>query len=178
MGVKALALLWGFAEATLFFVVPEVLITWVALDRLRLALDACLLALAGALVGGVLMYSWGAARNDQAVAAVDLVPAVSHDMLAAVARTLEERGPSAMIPGAFIGRPYKAYAVQAPGAGIGLAAFMLATVPARLLRFVLAALMTNGLARLAAPWPEGRRRALLIGFWLTLYALFWTLMPN
>jgi hypothetical protein len=83
-----------------------------------------------------------------------------------------------MIPGAFIGRPYKAYAVQAPGAGIGIAAFMLATVPARLLRFVLAALMTNGLARLAAAWPASRRRALLIGCWSTFYALFWTLMPS
>lgn len=178
MGVRALALAWGFAEATLFFVVPEVLITWVALDRLRRALSACLFALAGALVGGALMFTWGAIRHAQAVAVVDLVPAVSSDMLAAVAQTLEERGASAMIPGAFIGRPYKAYAVQAPGAGIGLAAFLLATVPARLLRFVLAALVTNGLARLAGAWPEGRRRALLVCFWVTLYALFWTLMPN
>ena len=35
------ATLWGFAEATLFFVIPDVLLSYVALSRLRPALKAC-----------------------------------------------------------------------------------------------------------------------------------------
>jgi membrane protein YqaA with SNARE-associated domain len=176
--MRWLAFSWGFAEATLFFVVPEVLITWLALDRLRRAITASLLTLFGAMAGGALMYWWGAVRHDQALAVVERVPAVSVEMLADIEVTLGEHGVLAMIPGAFIGRPYKAYAVQSSTAGIAWLPFLLATVPARLIRFLLAAAVTSGLARLAHRWPQRRRRAVLIAFWVTLYALFWTLMPN
>jgi membrane protein YqaA with SNARE-associated domain len=176
--MKWLALAWGFAEATLFFVVPEVLITCLALDRLRRALTASLLALLGAMAGGALMYWWGTIDHDQALAVVERVPAVSVEMLAEIEASLRERSVLVMIPGAFIGRPYKAYAVQSPSAGITWLPFLLATVPARLIRFLLAAAVTSGLARLAHRWPQRRKRALLIAFWVTLYALFWALMPN
>lgn len=43
------ALLWGFAEATLFFLVPDVLLIWIAVQRTRReALVACAFALGGA----------------------------------------------------------------------------------------------------------------------------------
>ena len=57
----AAAFAWGFAEATLFFVVPDVWLTLIAVRRgLRPALVACGWALAGALAGGLAMYAWGA----------------------------------------------------------------------------------------------------------------------
>jgi membrane protein YqaA with SNARE-associated domain len=176
--MKWLALAWGFAEATLFFVVPEVLITWLALDRPRRAVTASLLALLGAMAGGALMYWWGTVDHGQAVAVVERVPAVSVEMLAEIEASLGERGVLIMIPGAFLGRPYKAYAVQSASAGVTWLPFLLATIPARLLRFLLAAALTSGLARLAHRWPQRRKRALLIAFWVLLYVLFWTLMPN
>src|SRR3546814_12347528 len=52
----AVSLLWGFAEATVFFVVPDVWISRRALSSWRAALRGCGFALAGALVGGVLLY--------------------------------------------------------------------------------------------------------------------------
>src|SRR5437868_1692315 len=55
------ALAWGYAEATLFFLVPDVLLSWVALRDPRAAGVACFWALAGALLGGATMYAWGAA---------------------------------------------------------------------------------------------------------------------
>src|SRR3546814_4475619 len=48
----AISLLWGFAEATVFFVVPDVWISRRALSSWRAALRSCGFALAGALVGG------------------------------------------------------------------------------------------------------------------------------
>src|SRR3546814_3695958 len=50
----AVSLLWGFAEATVFFVVPDVWISRRALSSWRAALRGCGFALAGALGGGVL----------------------------------------------------------------------------------------------------------------------------
>ena len=49
---NALAAIWGAAEATLFFIVPDVFLSWLALSDRRQALIACLYALLGALVGG------------------------------------------------------------------------------------------------------------------------------
>jgi len=52
MGVVGAALVWGFAEATLFFFVPDILITRIALADLRRALWACFWSLLGAVSGG------------------------------------------------------------------------------------------------------------------------------
>jgi len=52
MGVGLAAFLWGLAEATCFFIVPDVLLSFIALRRLRTALLCCGLALAGALLAG------------------------------------------------------------------------------------------------------------------------------
>jgi hypothetical protein len=46
------AAVWGLAEATLFFVVPDVLLTWLAAFRPRVACKAVVACLAGALAGG------------------------------------------------------------------------------------------------------------------------------
>jgi hypothetical protein len=55
MTLRLLALIWGFAEATVFFVVPDVLLTAIPVRDLRAASLACFLALLGALAGGTLM---------------------------------------------------------------------------------------------------------------------------
>ena len=48
LGVNLGAAVWGFAEATLFFIVPDVLLSWIALHAPRKALVACLWAVVGA----------------------------------------------------------------------------------------------------------------------------------
>jgi hypothetical protein len=40
--VNAIALIWGFAEATLFFVVPDVWLTLAGRDKFHRGLVACL----------------------------------------------------------------------------------------------------------------------------------------
>jgi len=52
----AAAAAWGLAEATLFFIVPDVLLSWLAAFRPRVAWPAVLTCLVGALAGGVIMY--------------------------------------------------------------------------------------------------------------------------
>ena len=49
--VAPLALAWGLAEATFFFIVPDVLLSRLVLSDWRLCARACLWAVAGALVG-------------------------------------------------------------------------------------------------------------------------------
>ena len=66
MGLKWTAMAWGFAEATFFFIIPDVFLTYIALKNWRQATRACFWALGGALIGGAVMYAWGALDMDSA----------------------------------------------------------------------------------------------------------------
>src|SRR5258706_1708194 len=59
MPIILASFVWGLAESSFFFFVPDVGLTFLALRNYRAALRATLAALAGALIGGALMYAWG-----------------------------------------------------------------------------------------------------------------------
>lgn len=176
----AAAFIWGLTEATFFFVVPDVLLTAFAQSRgVRRALTASAYAVAGACLGGMLM--WHLARDYPAEvrAFLDYVPAISAEMIARVQDEVRDDAVSAMLAGAFSGTPYKIFAAAAPGAGISRLEFLAVSVPARALRFVLLVLVTAILNRLAAPWLSSRSRSgLLFAGWIIFYAVFWLSMPN
>lgn len=112
MGVGLAAFVWGLAEATVFFIVPDVLLSFVALRSLRRAFTCCLLALAGALLGGVGMYWLGQQWPEAMTRLLDRIPAIAPPMLARVARELADSGALAIMLGPLSGTPYKAYAVD------------------------------------------------------------------
>jgi membrane protein YqaA with SNARE-associated domain len=165
---------WGFAEASLFFLVPDVWLSRVALDSPRRALRGCLWALAGALGGGALMWAWGGAAPATAEAALDSVPGISAAMVAGVRAELAGIGWSALFLGPATGTPYKIYAVEAGILGRGLLPLLAVSVPARLLRFVLVTLLAAGLAR--APGlrrlPPRAQRWLHAAAWTAFYVLY------
>ena len=180
-GEALAAALWGFGEAVFFFIVPDVLITMIAARRrLRAALLAALIAAAAALAGGWLMYAWGAGTSQKIVFGfLDVIPAVSREMIHRALTDMQAHGAWAMLWGAFSGTPYKIYAALAPHAGVSLAAFLLVSIPARLLRFVLVALLAHGAATILQRLvPRIHPLWLWAGFWLIFYGLWFTLMPT
>lgn len=177
MGLRLIAAFWGLAEATLFFIVPDVLLSAVAIRSPRRALSLCFWVLAGALLGGTLMYLWGAREPDYLWALLAWVPAVSESMLATVAASLRDTGVLATFWGPLTGTPYKLYAALAPGADISLGLFLLVSIPARLIRFVLVSLV---FAWVSEHWLSqvsyGQRLGLLLVFWFLFYAIFLSVM--
>jgi len=172
----ALAALWGFAEATLFFFVPDVYLSRLALFDLRAALRGCLWALAGALAGGVLMYGWGGRDRAAAERALEAVPAISMHAVEQVRSEIEERGAVAVFLGPLSGTPYKIYAVESAAAELPLPRFLLISVPARLVRFVLVSLLAAGLAR--GPLRRFGPRKLRIAHalsWAAFYVVYFAL---
>jgi hypothetical protein len=174
---EAVAAAWGLAEATLFFLVPDVWLTWMALAAPRRALRACAFALAGALAGGLAMFAWAGTDPAVAEAALDAVPAVSPAMLAEVRAELAARGWLAPFLGPLRGVPYKLYAVESAVLGWSPPAFLLVSVPARLLRFLavtaLAAALAHGpLRRLGLP----AKRWLHVAAWTAFYAAYFTVV--
>lgn len=170
----ALALAWGFAEATLFFIVPDVLITWIALRGGRRAWHACLWALAGALLGGSAMWLWGRHDPAEALRALDAIPAISSDMCARVAKQIHEDGPLAVLRGPIGGVPYKIYAVQAGAAAMSLPLFLAISAPARLARFIAIAGLTLLACRVFSRTSLGTRRIIHLALWTGFYiCYFW-----
>jgi membrane protein YqaA with SNARE-associated domain len=170
------AFLWGLAEATFFFVVPDVLLTLVAQRRgFRTAAVAIAFAVGGACIGGALMWRLGRDHPERVGALLELLPAISPAMIAAAAPVLAENPFLALIKGAFSGVPYKVFAAAAAQAGIPVATFLAVTIPARAARFLLLCAATALADRLAARWVAKRTRTLLlIGGWIAFYAFFWS----
>lgn len=176
MAWKAGALLWGAAEAFLFFVVPDVIISYVALRRgFRAGVIACLLAATGAALGGATMYAWSE-RSPDAMAAVRAVPAVSDAMVADAKADMREEGWFvAALKGPLTSTPYKVYAALAPSEGASLPAFAAAAFPVRLPRFLVVA----GVFALIGAAVRGRvsGKVTLTAFtlgWVLFYGWFWT----
>lgn len=166
--------IWGFAEATLFFIVPDVLLSAIALRNRRAALIASLVAVAGAMLGGALMYWWGVANPEVASNTVAAVPAVGGEMIAQARADMERVGPMATVLGPLSATPYKVYAVQAWVAGIPFWLFMLISPIARLPRFLLVSLLAGGVAAWLKPRVNMRViYAIWAIAWLAVYATLW-----
>ena len=175
---NAFAFVWGFAEATLFFIVPDVLLSWLALRSSRQALLSCLYALTGALLGGGMMWLVGHSDADAWRALFASLPAIDAEMIATVRSQLENSGLISMFWGPLSGTPYKIYALEAGSLGLGLALFLLVSIPARLLRFVVMVVFVGQLGRsLESRLNLGQRQALLLACWSGFYSWYFYVMP-
>ena len=173
-----IALAWGFAEATVFFIVPDVFLSWLALRSYRRAFTACLWALAGALVGGLAVWLLGASQAEDLRAIFLTLPAIDASMIQTVREQLETDGLVALFLGPLSGTPYKLYALEAGDLGVRWYAFMLVSIPARLIRFVLVCIVIGAISRLLAGRCNLKTRQLLLTVaWVGFYAGYFWVMP-
>lgn len=173
----AFAFLWGLAEATLFFIVPDVLLSLLALKNRRHAWIASGYAVAGAMLGGALMYAWTARDAGQVYSLLVSIPAISPELIDRARAQLDEWGYPSLFAGAFSGVPYKLYASEAGAAVLPLAGLLAVTIPARALRFVLVVAVVNGISRRwLSGWSHARRAALLLAGWALFYGGYFSVM--
>ena len=168
-----LAFLWGFAEGTLFFILPDVPLSLVALFRPRRALLHMAAIVAGAVLAVAMMFTWSD-HSRGARAAVAHVPAVSSGMFERADHDFKQYGIWGASLGPLRGIPFKVYAVEAP-AHWALWPFLLVTIPARLWRLVVVWLgfaATGALLRKLG--RAGLASALHAVFWIVTYAIYWT----
>jgi membrane protein YqaA with SNARE-associated domain len=166
---------FGLAEATLFFIVPDLLLTMLACRALRPALKATLAALAGALIGGAIMFTLGANSPNDARSLLDLVPGINPSLIAAVEAQVRDRGLIAMMLGPIKGIPYKIYAVEWGARRGSFTDFLMVSIPARGVRFLLTAVAARIIARILEPLTRHRARTemvLLALFWIVLYSFY------
>jgi membrane protein YqaA with SNARE-associated domain len=106
--VLALLFAWGLAEATVFFIVADVAVSWIALRRgLKPALAASLAAAAGAVLGIALIYVWAVRDPAAALALVEGVPFVTDELIERMRADLAEQGVAAVLIAGVTGVPIK-----------------------------------------------------------------------
>jgi len=162
------AFVWGLGEATVFFLVPDVFLTLIAVRNLRPALKGTVFALSGALIGGAMMYALGHEAPKQMRSLLDNVPGISSRLITRVETEVRDDGLVAILLGPTKGIPYKLYAVDWGARRGDFFAFMLISIPARYARFFLLPIGARAAAHLLKPWTK-RRAAVEI----TLHAAFW-----
>ena len=179
--IAIFAFLWGVAEASLFFIVPDLLISYVAITRgFKAGAWASLLAATGAAIGGAVIFLWSVQQPAAAYRNVEAVPAVSEAMIADARADIAANGWFlAAMKGPLTSTPYKVYALLAPGADAPLYAFAPAALPVRLPRFLFVALGFSLIGHLFRERID--RRILLAAFtagWLLFYGWFWLTHPG
>jgi len=168
-----LAALWGLAEATLFFIVPDVLISILALRSLRRAIIAALAAALAATMGGLLVWTCASRFPDETLQVLLSVPGISSATLETAQGLLQKGLFQGLLVGAFSGVPYKVLASEAAFASATPGALFLASSAARLPRFVLVALIAWSLSRLVGNSLSDRSKlALCFAVWLVFYTAY------
>ena len=168
----ALALVWGFAEGTLFFILPDVPLSLAAMFRPRRALMHLVAIVAGALLAGALMFSWSV-RGPAARNAVARVPLVTPTMFERAEHDYREFGIWAAGMGPIRGIPYKVYAAEAPE-HCGLGSFLLVTIPARAWRLLAVWLGFAGAGVLLRRLGRGSLAPVIhASFWIVVYVVYW-----
>lgn len=169
-GLIATAVALGFFEATLSAVIPDVLISTVALFSPRRAVRLALWAVLGAMAGGALVHAWAARSPQAARTFVTTRAGASAAMSAQASKDLEKHGGAGLCLGPYRGIPYKVYAVETPRFLDG-PRFLLWSVPARLWRLLVNVLIfaAYGLAFAQDVRRRPRRAvALSLLFWLSV----------
>lgn len=170
------AFAWGFAEATLFFLVPDIILSWCALAHPRDGVRAFVAIIVGSLLGGALVYETSRAAPAKTADVIRAVPFVRAAMFDTVSREYAAHGASAQLRGPTSGIPYKVYAAVAPE-HVGLAAFLVVSVPARLERLAASWVVFTAVGCLLRRRRTAHRiltAAIFVAGWTVVYAIYWS----
>jgi membrane protein DedA with SNARE-associated domain len=176
---QVVAFWWGLAEATFFFFVPDVWLSMLACRHLKSAFKATWMALAGALLGGALMYFVGLQAADAARAFLNDIPAINPALMDKVQQQIARRSVLALLQGPLLGIPYKIYAVEWGANARDFTAFLLISIPARYIRFVLTTITFRAIAHLLQRWTQHNLRielSLYAAFWIIFYGFYFRRM--
>jgi membrane protein YqaA with SNARE-associated domain len=160
--------LWGYAEATRFWLVPDILLTWIGLNRPRSVLPSVIAATVGAVFGGVRMHQH--AREERA--RLTEIPGINDAMLVDASERFATRGWVAVVRAPLDGIPYKVYATESGVAGRTLVELIAWTPVARAWRFLLsaaAAALIGGLFSRSVGRGQGRWLVGTLGIWTIVY---------
>jgi hypothetical protein len=177
--LAGIGFLWGLAEGTLFFIVPDVFLTLLVPWSLRAALVAWAGSILGSLLAVLLLFRGMAIDPGGQVGVITALPGISPHLVGSVSGALALHGlpwSPWLVAG---GIPLKVYAVAAAGLGVPLATMLPWTLFARVVRIAPVLLLALLAARLAGELPRHHPRRWCGGVllaWAAFYAFYFQRM--
>lgn len=170
---------WGLAEGVVFFIVPDVYITFAALFSLRSGAIAWAASIAGSLVAILAIGVLTMVPALDYLAFLESLPGISEALIERTAAGLEAAG---MPYSPFLvlgGVPLKVYGALALSLGLSLGSVLLWTVFARIVRiaptFLLVAVVRLLFRRRIDAHPAAWSAALVLG-WIAFYVVYFERM--
>ena len=172
---------WGLAEGILFFIVPDVYITFATLYSIRAGLVAWLFSIVGSLVAVCLIYVLVTVFGSGYITFLKWIPGIGQPLLEQTAVKIAADGlpyTPALVLG---GVPLKVYAAMASTLGTSLGALLVWTVFARVVRiapvFMLVALMRGVARRSVDAHPAAWLGAHIVS-WIAFYVFYFYQMSR
>ncbi|MCB9757337.1 MAG: hypothetical protein H6753_02795 [Candidatus Omnitrophica bacterium] len=173
-----IAFIWAFCEATFFFIVPDVWLTWLVISKsdYKELSRAVFCATLGAIVGGIVVYQAGRFLSYSIVSGwLDQVPGISRELIASLAMQVDQNGVYSYLKGMWAGNPYKIYAFLWGAKAGNLWPWLGVSIGARAIRFifaVLGAVVINKLGeKFIARWAL-RKTMIFIIAWGCFYIFY------
>lgn len=174
-----LIFLWGVSEASWFIIIPDVILSLYAVRHksIRGLFTANIICLAGAAIGGVIVYILSSTHHDAIRSFMLNLPAVHEYMSAHVHKKMAAEPFTAMVTGPLFGVPYKLFAVEAPNS-INIILFVIFTIPARLIRFLIVSFLAYCLSHIIFPKLNIKLKIGLWGLvWILVYVIYFSIHP-
>ncbi len=169
---RLFALLWGFCEATFFFLIPDLLFSWLAINHYRQAAAALLYALTGALAGGTLLYLLSLQLDAGVLKNFLLaVPFIHEGMINSIDQGMQQAPFSTLLTSGWTGIPYKVYAICAGLHQTHFLLFIGTSLLMRFMRFGATLLLTRLIFALLRRWLPLKT---LYRLWAIAAALLYT----
>ncbi|MFV2062491.1 MAG: hypothetical protein ACC726_03135 [Chloroflexota bacterium] len=176
----AMAAVWGAAEATLFFVVPDVIVGWIALRRPRRLVAAWLAATAGGVIGAAATHA-AVRRGWDPDPIFSKLPGMQVADIERVRDAVSRDPMRAFALGAITGVPLKVYLTEAARQGLSLRYTLVLVIINRAPRIGVTsvALAAAGSAsRRFDHVGRGTTGALYVLGWATFYAWYWLIRKD
>lgn len=172
---------WGFAEGLVFFIVPDIYISFATLFAFRAGATAWLSSIAGSLVAVATIYLLAITLGLDYLSFLYLIPGISGGMIEGVGRSLAVEGlpytPLLVLGGV----PLKVYAGVGYSLGLSLGSVLLWTLFARILRIAPTFALVGAIRLLLHRRIDERAKAwcLLLGcFWVVFYIFYFVRMSR
>lgn len=165
------AFLWGFFEATFFFIVPDVFFGFTALFIPLFGILHGIVSIFGSMIGGIVMYRLALHYPLTLTNFLSQIPGINEQMVSEVYANLQHMGFKALFLAPWRGTPYKIFAVGAGVFKLNFLHFILLTFPSRLLRILTITITVSALGRIFKTSLQKHTQK-----WCIFYVVFWILI--
>jgi len=174
-----ISFLWGISEGVFFFIIPDVLLSFIALYSLKKGMKSSFIVLLGSLSGAIVAYYFVAPNVDITQFLLS-IPLINKALLVKALEHLQI-GAKGVVLGPITGTPHKAYSMLAWQLHIPIVPYLFYSAISRWLRFLLVVTgihLTHSFVRKDITKSKVFSYALLLLFWLFVYVAYYILVES